>query len=183
MLIILLAFQDMVLTWWHEDGPTTHFETVAWTKFLSVFLLFYLLHTIKTLVYLVHIRRVVFNCLVVCLTCGPSSNWVEVVVDRDAVKWNFDRRVQGLETVLFLLFFLIHQRKIWEAVWNLFKGVNFCFWGPCVNLSTLVWYLNFIGKLNGRAEASLGSVFFSRKLMDLRAWNHRFPLCFGGTSW
>jgi hypothetical protein len=103
---------------------------------------------------------VVLNCLVVCLTCGPSSNWVEVVVDRDAVKWNFDRRVQGLETVLFLLFFLIHQRKIWEAVWNLFKGVNFCFWGPCVNLSTLVWYLNFIGKLNGRAEASLGSVFF-----------------------
>lgn len=183
MLISLLAFQDMVLAWWHEDGLTTHFETVARTKFLSVFLLFYLLHTIKTLVYLMHIRRVVFNCLVVCLTRGPSSNLVEVVVDRDAVKWNFDRRVQGLETVLFLLFFLIHWRKIWEADWNLLKGGNFCFWGRCVNLSTPVWYLNFIGKLNGRAEASPGSVFISRKPMDLHAWNHRFSLCYGGTSW
>lgn len=67
--------------------PTfTHFETVAWTKFLSVFHLFYLLHTVKTLVYLMRIRRVAFNCLVLCLNCGPSSNWVEVVVDRDAVK-------------------------------------------------------------------------------------------------
>lgn len=86
MVTIHLALEDMVLHCGMKMVLPHILKQLRGQNSCIVFLLFYLSHTIKMSVYLMHIRRVVFNCLVVCLTCGPSSNWVEVVVDRDAVK-------------------------------------------------------------------------------------------------
>lgn len=124
-----------------------------------VFLLFYLSHTIKMSVYLLHIRRVVFNCLVIGWIMGQAVILLKLLL----IKRYWNEILIGEHKIwrLFLVhFFWIDWRKIQEAVWYLQMVASQC-WKSFLSSLCKLEYAGVILdlKLNEIVKAFPGRVF------------------------
>jgi hypothetical protein len=138
---IHLALEDMVLHCGMKMVLPHILKQLRGQNSCIVFLLFYLSHTIKMSVYLMHIRRVVFNCLVIGWTMGQAvillklllieRHWNEIVIGERKI-W---RLFPG--SIFSWLTEKKHERLSGTFKWWQVSGDSL-FLVPCVNLTMLV---------------------------------------------
>lgn len=108
MVTIHLALEDMVLHCGMKMVLPHILKQLRGQNSCIVFLLFYLSHTIKMSVYLMHIRRVVFNCLVIGWTMGQAVILLKLLL----IERHWNEIVIG-ERKIWRLFFLVQFFLNW----------------------------------------------------------------------